>query len=288
MTDFARGVSYNGGMEVIYIDSLFFLNAGVDYVLLLAAGRLCARELVRPRLVLAALFGGAYAAASVLLPGFFALWTVKLLAGALMVFIAFGAAGYPRAVLVFFAVAAAFGGAVWCALTLGGSPAPGEAYFVPVSMPALALSFALCYAALTLAFRHSGKRASQRLRRVSVTLAGRQADFTALEDTGNELTDPVSGGAVVVAEAEALSALFDTDTAALLRGDAAQSFTALADTAARRGRLRLLPCSGVTGAQGLLLCFRPDALTVDGRKHTRAVAVAPRALSPDGAYRGLV
>ena len=277
-----------GSMEVIYIDSLFFLNAAIDYVLLLAAGRLCVRELVRPRMALAALFGGAYAAASVLLPGVFALWTVKLLAGALMVCIAFGGAGYPRAVLVFFAVAAAFGGAVWCALTLGGSPAPGAAYYVPVSMPALALSFALCYAALTLAFRHSGKRAGQRLRRVSVTLGGRQADFTALEDTGNELTDPVSGGPVVVAEAEALAPLFDTDTAALLRGDAAESFTALADTAALRGRLRLLPCSGVTGAQGLLLCFRPDIVTVDGRKHTRAVAVAPRSLSPDGAYRGLV
>ena len=288
MTDFARGVSYNEGMEVIYIDSLFFLNAVIDYVLLLAAGRLCARELMRPRMALAALFGGAYAAVSVLLPDIFALWTVKLLAGALMVFIAFGGESFARAVLVFFAVAAAFGGAVWCALTLGGSPAPGEAYYVPVSMPALALSFALCYAALTLAFRHSGKRAGQRLRRVSVTLGGRRVDFTALEDTGNELTDPVSGGPVLVAEAEALASLFDADTAALLRGDAAQSFTALADTAALRGRLRLLPCSGVTGAQGLLLCFRPDALTVDGRKFTRAVAVAPRALSPDGAYRGLV
>ena len=155
-------------------------------------------------------------------------------------------------------------------------------------MPALVLSFAVCYAALTLAFRHSGKHIGQRLRRVSVTLGGRRADFTALEDTGNELTDPVSGGPVVVAEAEALTGLFDMETVALLRGDAAESFTALADTAALRGRLRLLPCSGVTGAQGLLLCFRPDAVTVDGQKYTRAVAVSPRSLSPDGAYRGLV
>ena len=44
-------------MEVIYIDSLFFLNLGVDYLLCLAAARICGLYLRRRRYVLAALLG---------------------------------------------------------------------------------------------------------------------------------------------------------------------------------------------------------------------------------------
>ena len=55
-------------MTVIYIDSVFVLNALMDYLLLLAAARLAGLPLRRGRYLLGALFGGAYAAA-VFLPG---------------------------------------------------------------------------------------------------------------------------------------------------------------------------------------------------------------------------
>ena len=59
MTNYARRGAYNCRMEVIYIDSLFFLNLGVDYLLCLASARICGLYLRRRRYVLAALLGAA-------------------------------------------------------------------------------------------------------------------------------------------------------------------------------------------------------------------------------------
>ena len=55
-------------MTVIYLDELFLLNFVVDYLLLLAAGRLSGEVLRRGWLALGAAIGAAYAAAAVL-PG---------------------------------------------------------------------------------------------------------------------------------------------------------------------------------------------------------------------------
>ena len=55
-------------MTVIYLDELFLLNFVVDYLLLLAAGRLSGEILRRGWLALGAAIGAAYAAAAVL-PG---------------------------------------------------------------------------------------------------------------------------------------------------------------------------------------------------------------------------
>ena len=52
-------------MTVIYLDELFLLNFVVDYLLLLAAGRLSGEILRRGWLALGAAIGAAYAAAAV-------------------------------------------------------------------------------------------------------------------------------------------------------------------------------------------------------------------------------
>ena len=101
-------------MEVLYLDLWFGLNLLCDYLLCLLTARAAGLCLKRPRYALAALLGAVYACAAYLpglallsLPG----W--KLLCGALMGWIAFGAEAHPlRCLLLFFAVSASFGGAV--------------------------------------------------------------------------------------------------------------------------------------------------------------------------------
>ena len=96
-------------MTVIYIDSVFALNALMDYLLLLSAARLAGLPLRRRRYVLGALAGGAYAAA-VFLPGlsFLAASPVKLAAGVLLGLIAYGGEEkLLRLLLLFFAVSCA-------------------------------------------------------------------------------------------------------------------------------------------------------------------------------------
>ena len=135
-------------MDVIYLDSLFGLNLLIDYCLVLVSARVCGVVLRRWRYALAALIGALYAALMVL-PGFgwLANGMMKLALGAAMALIAFGGEAHiVRCTVVFFAVSAAFGGAVYAASMLAGV-SPGSGALVTVSGRVLALSFAACYAA---------------------------------------------------------------------------------------------------------------------------------------------
>ena len=196
-------------MDVIYLDSLFGLNLLIDYCLVLASARVCGVVLRRWRYALAALIGALYAALMVL-PGcgWLANGTMKLALGAAMALIAFGGETHlTRCTVVFFAVSAAFGGAVYAASMLAGV-SPGSGALVTVSGRVLALSFAACYAAVSLVFRRRAKAANREVRTVTVTLAGRSVTLKALRDSGNDLHDPVSGLPAAVVERAAVLPLF--------------------------------------------------------------------------------
>ena len=274
-------------MKTVYADSLVLLNAAVDYLLLLSTGKLCGLPLRRGRMLLGAAWGGAYALLAVLWPQYFALLTVKLFSGALAVVVAFGwNRRTPRAVAAFCAVSAAFAGALYGVASLAGYDTRNGLYF-PVSPQVLLLSFAVCYAVISLVFRHVGRRAERRIDAVQITLDGRQAALCALEDSGNELIDPVTGSEVLVAGAEALSPLFDDPE--LLRGPDPLSALEAMNARRERPRFRLLPCSGAAAGRTLLLCFTPDAITVNGTpRKDLTVAVSPNALSGDGDYQAIL
>ena len=158
-------------MTVIYIDSVFVLNALMDYLLLLCAARLAGLPLRRGRYALAALAGGAYAAA-VFLPGlgFLAQTPVKLAAGVLLGLIAYGGEEkLLRLLLLFFAVSCAMAG---CVLGLGllaggGVPAVNGVFYTNVDAKALAVAGTAAYAVLSVVFRaaagHGEDRKSTRL-----------------------------------------------------------------------------------------------------------------------------
>ena len=166
MTISAFAPVYDLSVETIYLDSLFALNAVIDYFLLLCSARAAGAVLRRWRLV----------------PAVF------------MSLIAFGGERRLwRCLVIFLAVSAAFGGAVWAASMLAGTDAYGGQVYVPVSMRVLVLSFALCYAAVSLVFRRIGKRAEREILPLVVTLGGKSVALRALRDTGNGLSDPVSG-----------------------------------------------------------------------------------------------
>ncbi|MBP3539626.1 MAG: sigma-E processing peptidase SpoIIGA, partial [Oscillospiraceae bacterium] len=164
-------------MEVIYIDSLFFLNLAIDYILLLTAAQVCGARLKRLRYLAAALVGAAYAVL-VYLPrlGFLRLAPMVLIAAGLMSLIAFGGERRMlRCFVVFIAVAAAFGGFIWALSLAGLHPA--------FDVRTLMLSFALCYALLRLVFSGKLKLADTPRAEVELTANGQSVKFLALVDT---------------------------------------------------------------------------------------------------------
>ena len=263
-------------MDVIYLDSLFGLNLLIDYCLVLVSARVCGVVLRRWRYALAALIGALYAALMVL-PGFgwLANGMMKLALGAAMALIAFGGEAHlVRCTVVFFAVSAAFGGAVYAASMLAGV-SPGSGALVTVSGAA-------CYAAVSLVFRRRARAADREVRTVTVTLAGRSVTLRALRDSGNDLHDPVSGLPAAVVERAAVLPLFPAVRA--LPDDAVQALEALSALPECTGRVVLLPyrAVGVTGA--LLPAFRPDSVKIDGAAEPMLLALSAQALTSDGAF----
>ena len=254
-------------MDIIYIDEIFLINALADYVLQLSAATLRALPLRRGRFALGAVLGGVYALLAALPPLY---WLqsggVKLAVSLVMSAAAFGMEGLWRSWLTFLLLAAAFAGAF---LGLGRLGRGG--------FHALLIAFALLYALLRLLL--SRQLEGRRLLEAEITLSARRVAFRALCDTGNTLFDPVSGLHVLIAESAALAPLFPCT----LSGDAAGDFRLLSEYA----RCRLLPYRSV-GGSGLLLCFRPDRLTLNGEVKEMLVGLSPTPMGESGEYKASV
>ena len=201
------------GLTVIYVDTLFLLNAIVDYLLLLCSARLAGERLSRLRFALGALLGGLYAVA-LFLPGFGFLGRplCRLSAAVLMVLTAFGGCRrLLRQVVIFFLLSCAFGGGVLAIGLLGGRGLSlgGGVLYSSMDLKIVLLSAAGCYAVITLIFRGAGRHtaASRELLPARLSLRERQVELTGLVDTGNTLTDPATGRPVLVAEADSLEEL---------------------------------------------------------------------------------
>ena len=190
-----RPAEGGAAMTVVYIDSVFALNALADYLLVYAAAQLAGARLRRGRFLLAALLGGAYAAA-VFLPGlgWLSLLPVKLSAGVLMALAAFG--GEPRFLrltLLLFAAACGFAG---CVLALGlaaGQRVPMEngVFYTNVDARVLVISAAAAYLVLTVVFRAAARRrgCGGLLVPVTVTLAPSSLQTPLLSPSMAQVTD---------------------------------------------------------------------------------------------------
>ena len=270
--------NYNGGMETIYIDSLFILNLIIDYLLCLVSARVCGVLLRRWRYLAAALVGAAYAVC-LYLPGlgFLRLWAMKLVLWLMMGLIAFGREERMlRCAVVFAAVSAAFGGFIWAIELAGGYPA--------FDMRTMLLSFALCYTLLRIIFGGRARLAETRRVKIQLSLGGRVTEFMALVDTGNSLRDPVTAAPVLLASPHALAPLFP-GREELLDMEAVELMELWQELEGMRGKFRLIPYSSV-GGRGLLCAFRVDSSLVDGQSRDMTVAISSAA-SGDG-FEGII
>lgn len=283
-------------MTVIYIDTLFFLNFIVNYLLLLASAKVTGEPVSRVRLLIAAAAGGAYAVA-VFLPGlgFLTHPAVKIAAAAVMVLIAFPfTRSLLRLSLVFFGVSFAFAGAALAVgLILGSGGTEKGVFYLPVELRVLLPAVACSYLLIHLVFRrtalHGGKRRD--LAPLTVRIREKSAQVTALVDTGNTLSDPLSNAPVIIAELAPLRPLFSPRVCAILTEDSLRKPVETMEVLAQLGEavtFRLIPYQAVGVECGLLLVFRADEITLG--KETRKgglVALSPTRLSDGGAWSAL-
>ena len=269
-------------MTVVYIDSVFALNALMDYLLFLCAARLAGLPLRRGRYILAALAGGAYAAA-VFLPGlgFLAQTPVKLAAGVLLGLIAYGGEEkLLRLLLLFFAVSCAMAG---CILGLGllaggGVPVVRGVFYTDVDAKILVVAGTAAYTVFSVAFRAAACHGVRgELLPVRVSIGGRTVELTALWDTGSGLQSP-DGRAVLVTAPGVLDTVLPVEAVRLLRRRGLEAPEELLEPL-RSVAPALRPRLAVGTAGGLLLTIRTDWTEINGIRYPGlTAALAPTAL----------
>lgn len=269
----------------IYLDELFLINAVVDYLILVSSAKICAEPVKRWRLAVSSVLGGVYGAAAQI-PGAEILKNPAIIiaTGVIMCVSAFGGARrLTRMTLTFLAISAVFGGFVMAASLL-----LGQGGYVRVSLKLLAAAFVVCYVIISLIFRRSG-RASGETVKICITYGERKAALSALVDTGNSLADPATGRPVIVAGVFAVLELFEAPVrdklTALEKTGAIAVFEALGE---KGERFRLIPYSAVGVSGGVLLAFRPDKVTINGKELEGAlIGLSPNNVSDGGAYSAL-
>ena len=274
-------------MTVIYVDSVFVLNATMDYLLFLVTARLAGVPLRRRRYLLAAVAGGAYAVA-VFLPGgaFLAATPAKLAVGVLLSLLAFGGEEkLLRLTLLLFAIACALAGCVLALGLLAGSavPAVNGVFYTDVDAKVLLAAGTAAYLVLTVVFRAAARHGlGGELLPVRVCIGGRVTELTALWDSGNSLRDPVGGQPVLVTAPGTLEGSLPRELRRLLTPVGLRSPADILEPARRAApelRPRLLPYHTVGMPAGLLLAVRTDWVEIAGtRRAGVAVALSPTAL----------
>lgn len=244
-----------------FIIPVGFLNTLVSFFLLLAVDRITERSTTLLRLLLASVWGGIYGGICMVTGLRFlgsTLW--RLLSMTITALIAwYGCSGALHAGMLYGILQLAMTG-----LAAGLNSWPGAVF----------LALAVCILWIF------GWRKNEKVIPVELVISDKRLCFTALRDTGNTLTDPITGRPVLVVGA-----------------DIAENLTGLSQKQLRspveclrnhpESGLCLLPYHTVSHPGGLLLAKKVTHVKIGGWKGSMLVAFAPEILDPGGKFQAL-
>lgn len=268
---------------VVYADVLVLLNFYVDYFLILATEKLCRSSVKVFRRIIAAIVSSLFSLV-IFLPEMGALvsLSVKIICAATTVVTAFGVKSvrdFLRRVFTFFAISYAFAGgmmALSMAFTVSGVVIQNSAVYCNISPLFLLGATTVFYLMIKLYVFVSKRRAiSEQIISLRITYFNTSVKLKALVDTGNGLTDAISGAPVIVISKQLAEKIIGKQNTDLI-------LSMNPDTNTVRG-FRLIPYNAV-GVKGILPAFRPDYVEVEGQRISQDVYIA---ISPTSLRDGI-
>ncbi len=276
---------------VVYADSLLAVNFSMDFLALYISAKLLHIPPKPLRLAMAAGMGAVWALAAVLSDKFTAIPILRLVrlifsgvCAVLMVSVAYRTKGITalRGVLSFAAVNIGLGGVMTVLYgfigrikeSFGASPVSTSPDISPI------MFFAVAAISGTVSIIYSRIRDRSLNRRrvvISVTAFDKETVLEALCDSGNLLREPFGGKPVIIISA--VSLLNTLPCAVLEAAKSPELMTSLPQEFSHK--LRLIPAGSVIGG-GMLMCFVPDSIIIDGHEVDAAVAIDTHTADYDG------
>lgn len=256
--------------RTVFGDLLFFVNFCMDFQCMFLTAKLLRRRFLVFRAAIFSALGAVYAVAALFLevPGVVAFFCDLAVCFLMCTGVFFertrSLGGVPLPFLLYFGVSFAVGGVMSGMATLlsrlqisGGVASGGT-----LSSGAFYVLAAAGGISTYLWGRFCRHRAANDTAQLHISLAGQTLTVTAMVDTANLLTDPVSGHPVVLLSPHAVKRVFPPP----LQGVTAETLeriTALPDDLARRVRVL---CADTATGTGLLVAVSPDRVLLDRGK----------------------
>lgn len=236
----------------------------------------------RRRLRLIAAAGiGSLGSLIILLPPMNAImsFAVKLLISTLICATAFkwgGKREFFKNTAAFYLISFLFCGvmiALWFTFTPKGMVINNSTVYFNVSPVYLIISSLLTYLIIQLICRITGRRNAEKLFvRVKIERCGKTRELRGKLDTGCTLVEPFSGSPVIICSKKALGDI-QLDIISI-NSTVIDDYSATDSLGiACKGGVRIIPYKTISG-QGLLPCFKPDRILIDGRLCLNEIYIA--------------
>jgi stage II sporulation protein GA (sporulation sigma-E factor processing peptidase) len=258
---------------IVYVDVLIIVSFYINYLLLRAAAVIVHKPVKRGRVIAGALLGS-LSALIIFLPemGNAAVLIVRVISALIMVAVSYDVNGVKelyRCSLLFFFVSFIFAGIEYgVAMLLGGNAAiwHNSVFYVNISLLTLVVSTTISYGILWL-IRRQFDRANSADAKYTITVeqSGEIIQIKAIGDTGNNLTDCLSGKPVIICPKSSLAKI--TDSKAV---EAMLSCDYIHDSVVPPKGWRLIPFSTIN-SNGLIPAFSPAKVYIKDEKSIHLV-----------------
>ena len=296
--------------NILYLDVLFLVNIIMDFVLIWATAKLTGFSTSFKRIFVAAFIGALYSV-TVYFPALHTSLSsliVKIIFSILMIYIAF----YPislkkmiQALAYFYFTVFAVGGAMLAAVYFINTENTLQAVISGEFGILEPLGYKWFLAAVVTAVivgKYGAKFIVRNLIKsilyvpVVICLGEETVALKTLVDTGNQLTDPITGKPVMIVELDTLKGIIPKKAFKELRNnndfDVNSIITCLSKTYLA-SRLRVIPFKSIGEQKGMLVGIRPDVVIIIHNNKTIEIqdiiiGIYKYKLSSKGIYNGLL
>lgn len=193
---------------VYYIEYVFAENFFIDFILLFITGKLIKKMIIYRRLIIASVIGALYVILTAYIGSvFMTYFIVKFSVSILMIMVAYDTKGIianVRVILCFYITSLIMVGIITALYYLD---------YDKLTVNAIVFSLFVGYAALHFFFKEIKARIDKNnyMRNVSIGVGNKSKILRAYIDTGNELTDPMTGKPVIVVNIDSIKNILGDD-----------------------------------------------------------------------------
>ena len=267
---------------VYYVEYVFAENLIIDFILLYITGKLIKRIIIFKRLIIASMIGALYVILAFYIGReFMTCFIVKFSISVLMIMVAFDSKGILtniRVIICFYITSLIMAGIITALYYLT---------YDKLTVNAIIMSMFTGYVALHFFFKEIKDRIAKHnyKRTVNISIGCKTKTFRGYIDTGNELTDPITGKPVMVVNIDCIRDIIDKDIFCRIMDFYENKCYENLINEGNEVNLRVIKYNTISGSGESMVCIVPDEIEIINNNSNifidAIIGIYPKRISKD-------